>query len=101
PVVATGKVREIPAEPPIFFPALSFEELLKRIADRVERFHKENPLQPGISREELRAGLARRLRPEIFRAALEELAAQKKIELQGELVKRAGSQISLLPEEAK
>jgi selenocysteine-specific elongation factor len=71
------------------------------MGERVERFHKENPLQPGIAREDLRSGLARRLRPEIFRAALEELAAQKKIELQGELVKRAGAQVSLTPEEGE
>jgi selenocysteine-specific elongation factor len=49
----------------------------------------------------LRVSLTRRLRPQIFRAALDELAAQKKVELLGELVKRAGAQISLLPEEAK
>jgi selenocysteine-specific elongation factor len=41
------------------------------------------------------------LRPELFRAALEELAFQKQIDLQGETVKRAGEQISLLPDEAK
>jgi selenocysteine-specific elongation factor len=41
------------------------------------------------------------LRPEIFRAALEELTAQKKLELKGEVVKRAGAQVSLLPEETK
>jgi len=84
----------------LLYTRTSFEELLNKIAERVERFHKENPLQPGIPREELRASLARRLRPEIFRAAVDDLAAQKKIELQGELVKRAGSQISLLPDEA-
>jgi selenocysteine-specific elongation factor len=100
-IVSAGRVRLIPAEPAILFSAASFEELLKKISERVERFHKENPLQPGVAREELRVKLARRLRPEIFRAALEELAAQKKIELQGELVKRAGSQISLLPDEAR
>ncbi len=100
-IVSAGRVRLIPAEPAILFSAASFEELLKKISERVERFHKENPLQPGVAREELRVNLARRLGPEIFRAALEELAAQKKIELQGELVKRAGSQISLLPDEAK
>jgi len=94
-------IRQIPAEPPIFFAIAAFDQLVRTISERVDRFHKENPLQPGIAREELRANLARRLRPEIFRAALEELAAQKKIELQGELVKRAGSQISLLPEEVK
>ena len=100
-IVSAKRVRLIPAEPPILFTTASFDELLKKITDRVEQFHKENPLQPGAAREELRANLARRLQPEIFRAALEELATQKKLELQGELVKRAGSQISLLPEEAK
>jgi selenocysteine-specific elongation factor len=91
----------IAAEPPLLFATAAFEELGKKIAERVDRFHKENPLQPGLAREDLRVNLARRLRPEIFRAALEELTAQKKIELHGELVQRAGSQISLLPDEAK
>ena len=100
-IVGAKRLRLIPAEPAILFTTASFEELLKKISERVERFHKENPLQPGVPREELRAGLARRLRSEIFRTALEELATQKKIELQGELVKRAGSQVSLLPDEAK
>jgi selenocysteine-specific elongation factor len=100
-IVGAKRVRQIPAEPAILFNTTPFDELLKNITDRVERFHKENPLQPGVAREELRVNLARRLGPEIFRAALEELASQKKIELQGELVKRAGSQISLLPDEVK
>jgi selenocysteine-specific elongation factor len=100
-IVTAKRVRLIPAEPAILFTITSFEELLKKITNRVERFHKENPLQPGVAREELRMNLARRLHAEIFRAALEELAVQKKIELRGELVKRAGSQISLLPDEVK
>jgi selenocysteine-specific elongation factor len=58
-------------------------------------------LLPGISREDLRASLGKRVRSETFRAALEELAAQKKLDAQGELVKKAGSEIALLPEEAK
>jgi selenocysteine-specific elongation factor len=58
-------------------------------------------LLPGISREDLRASLGKRVRTETFRAALDELVAQKKLEAQGELVKKAGSAIALLPEEAK
>jgi len=100
-IVVSKRIRLIAAEPPILFTSASFEELLKKISERVERFHKENPLEAGIPREELRATLARRLRPEIFRAALEELAARKKLDLQGEVVKRAGSEISLLPDEVK
>ena len=41
------------------------------------------------------------MRAETFRAALEELAEEKKLDVQGELVKRAGSQIALEPEEAQ
>jgi len=93
------RIRVVAAERPLLFAAAPFDELVVKIAGRIESFHKENPLEPGIAREELRAALARRLRPEIFRAALEELAAGKKIDLQGEIVKRAGSQITLLPAE--
>jgi selenocysteine-specific elongation factor len=45
--------------------------------------------------------LGRRVKAETFRAALEELVAQKRLELQGDLVKRAGSAITLDPEEAR
>jgi selenocysteine-specific elongation factor len=73
----------------------------RKITEKVEKFHKENLLLPGISREDLRASLGKRVRTETFRAALDELVAQKKLEAPGELVKKAGSEIALLPEEAK
>ena len=38
---------------------------------------------------------------ETFRAALEELVAQQKLEAHGEVVKRAGTSINLEPEEAR
>jgi selenocysteine-specific elongation factor len=41
------------------------------------------------------------VRAETFRAALEELIAQKKLDTPGELVKKAGSEITLQPEEVK
>jgi selenocysteine-specific elongation factor len=99
-LMASGRAKNV-SEPLILVPAKAFEEIRQKIAERVERFHKENPLLPGISREDLRASLGRRVRAETFRAALEELAAQKKLELQGELVKRAGSTVTLDPEEAR
>ncbi|MGC0772706.1 MAG: selenocysteine-specific translation elongation factor [Candidatus Acidiferrum sp.] len=95
-----GRVKIVSAEPLILLGRKAFDEVRRKIGERVERFHKENPLSPGIAREDLRASLGRRVRAETFRAALEELAAEKKLDVQGELVKRAGAQIALLPEEA-
>ncbi len=99
-LAAGGRVKIVSAEPLILLGRKAFDEVRRKIGERVERFHKENPLSPGIAREDLRASLGRRVRAETFRAALEELAAEKKLDVQGELVKRAGAQIALLPEEA-
>ena len=100
-IAESGQARVVSNEPLTLLSANLFETVRQKIAARVERFHKENPLLPGISREDLRSSLGRRVRPETFKAALEELVSQKKLESQGDLVKRAGSAISLAPEEAR
>src|SRR6266849_1485630 len=97
----TARAKIVSAEPLTLLAAKSFDEVRQKIAARIEKFHKENPLLPGMSREDLRSSLGRRVRPETFRAALDELLAQKKLETQGEIVKRAGATISLDPEEAR
>jgi selenocysteine-specific elongation factor len=96
-----GRIKIVSAEPLVLLSEKSFDEVRQKIAARVEKFHKENPLLPGISREDLRSSLGRRVRPETFRAALDELLAQKKLETQGEIAKRAGAAIHLDPEEAR
>jgi selenocysteine-specific elongation factor len=100
-LVTASRIKVVWPEPLILLGRKAFDDVGRKIAERVERFHKENPLSPGIAREDLRASLGRRVREETFRAALEELATEKKLDVQGELVKRAGSQISLQPEEAQ
>jgi selenocysteine-specific elongation factor len=100
--LATSERLKIVANDPLTVVARkAFEEVSGKISATMERFHKENPLLPGIAREDLRASLGRRTSAETFRAALEELAARKKIELHGELVRRAGAEIALQPEEAR
>jgi selenocysteine-specific elongation factor len=100
--LATSETLKIVANDPLTVAARkAFEEVSGKISATMERFHKENPLLPGIAREDLRASLGRRMSAETFRAALEELAAKKQIELRGELVRRAGAEIALQPEEAR
>jgi selenocysteine-specific elongation factor len=99
-LTGSGCARNV-AKPLILVSAKAFEQTTQKIAACVERFHKENPLLPGISREDLRASLGRRVRAETFRTALEQLVTEKKLELQGELVKGAGASITLEPEEAR
>jgi selenocysteine-specific elongation factor len=100
-LLTTGRVIAISAEPLVLLAKKSFNEVQQKINSRVETFHKENPLLPGISREDLRSSLGKRVRPEAFRAALDALITQKKLDAQGEIVKRAGATINLDREEAR
>ena len=96
-----GALRLVNAEPLLLLSESLFQEVSKKLLARIEAFHKENPLLPGIPKEELRASVGRRVRTETFRAALEELVKQNKLATQGELVKKPGTEITLTPEEAR
>ncbi|MFZ0036943.1 MAG: selenocysteine-specific translation elongation factor, partial [Candidatus Acidiferrales bacterium] len=86
-------------EPLTAVPAAVVTECANRIRAAVEQFHRANPLASGIAKEDLR-GLTNS-RPEIFRAALGELAASRTVAVTGDLVQSAGREIALLPEEAR
>jgi len=100
-LVKAGAIHVVHSEPPLLLAEPLFQEVSKKLLARVESFHKENPLLPGIAREDLRASLGRRVRTETFRTALEELIKQNKLTAQGELVKKPGSEILLTAEETK
>ena len=76
-----------------------FRELLTEATALVEKFHAANPLLPGIPKEELRDRSFGRLSPLVFEAALARLAAEGRLEAQGEIVKQAGRRIVLTEEE--
>jgi selenocysteine-specific elongation factor len=88
------------SDPLLLVSATLYEDTRKKILTRVEQFHRSNPLSPGITREDLRSGLGRLVRPETFRAALAELTTAKKIDVQGETVKPPGAAIKLDTDES-
>jgi selenocysteine-specific elongation factor len=100
-LAAAKSLRIISAEPLILLGEGFFREIEKKLFERVERFQKDNSLLPGMAREELRASLGKRTRVEAFRAALQELLEAKKLVAQGEVVKKAGSEITLSAEETR
>ena len=96
-----GLIRAVSSEPLLLLAEPFFQEVSKKLVACVEAFHNENRLLPGIPKEELRASVGKRVRTDTFRTALEELAKQNKVLLQGELVKKPGTEITLTGEEAR
>src|ERR1700686_3672931 len=67
---STGAVKGIGHERPLLVGNGVFENTRGAISEKIERFQRENPLMPGITREDLRSSIGRRVKPEEFRAAL-------------------------------
>jgi selenocysteine-specific elongation factor len=98
-LIATNRAKNV-SDPSLLISAAQYDDTHKKILTRVEQFHRSNPLSPGITREDLRSGLGRLVRPETFRTALAELASAKKLDVQGENVKPPGASIRLDENEA-
>ncbi len=97
----TRRLRILSEQPFVMASTEAMTNLTQKLRETIERFHKANPLVPGISKEELRGRAAAAARPELFQAALNDLAAAKHVTVAGDIVQRAGREIALLPEETK
>jgi selenocysteine-specific elongation factor len=95
---AAGVVVMVPAPSPLLLLPPIVKQLEEATVSLVKTFHKENPLQKGISREEVRKRLFDHLPLEVFRFCLDALVSQKKISLQEEIVSAFGRQVQLSSE---
>lgn len=96
---AAGKLQILSRQPFVVAAQVVVAECAKQIRADVEIFHRANPLVDGIPKEDLRGRV--RAGAEVFSAALEALVTSREVALRGDLVKRAGREIELLPEEAR
>jgi selenocysteine-specific elongation factor len=67
----------------------------------VAKFHHQNPLAPGMSRETLRETHGSKLDSEVFAAVLESLVRDKKLEITGDLVRMPGRGVVMKDEETE
>lgn len=71
--------------------------LLKRVGD----FHRQKPLHPGASREEMRDQVFARLPVEVFKFTVDTLVTEKKLIADGEVLRLASYQIKVSGAEAQ
>jgi selenocysteine-specific elongation factor len=100
-LAAQGKLRVVAEQPLLAVASTVVASCADRLLNEVERFHRADPLAEAISKEDLRTRCAAALRPDIFRAALEDAVSAGKLAIAGDLVKRAGRSIQLQPGEAR
>ncbi|MEE8176664.1 MAG: selenocysteine-specific translation elongation factor [Acidobacteriota bacterium] len=94
-----GKASVLSEKPLLVAEEARLEQLRRRTVETLEKFHKQNPLLPGMSKEALRTKLFVRAHPALAEPVLKKLADLGKIALAGELVKLGGHKIVLKDEE--
>jgi selenocysteine-specific elongation factor len=94
-LLSQGKVHRLGE---IFVGAAAAATLAAELRAAVDRFHQQNPLVPGVSREQLRG--QRNLAPEVFDGAIEALLRAKQLEVAGDLVRRPGYTVVMKDDEA-
>jgi selenocysteine-specific elongation factor len=81
--------------------AKSFEVLARSATELLDEYHRENPLEAGMGREELRERLFAHLPPAIFRAVIARRAEQGVIALERELVRLRSHKVELAENELR
>jgi selenocysteine-specific elongation factor len=99
-LVEQKKLRILAEQPLTVAPEQALTKSAAAILEAVDRFHRDNPLLPGIPKQELR-GRVGKPRMELFEAALGDLAKRQAVGGSGDLVQRAGREIALSADEAR
>ena len=100
-LVQKKSVRILNSTPIFLASAARVERCASRLRDAVAEFHKQKPLADGISKQDLRARAGGDAGPEIFQAALTQIAAAGELVVTGDTVKRAGRTVQLSAEESR
>ena len=76
-----------------------YQNLAEKFIAELGAYHEQNPLKPGLSKEESRSRLYRGLDPRLFQYLLNDLLKQQKIAQEQAVIRLAGHQVSLQGEE--
>jgi selenocysteine-specific elongation factor len=99
-LAAQKQLRILGEHPLTVAPEQAVKKCAAALREALDRFHRANPLLPGMPKQELR-GRAGNPRPELFQAALEDAIQDGTVTVAGDLVQRTGREIALSPEEAR
>jgi selenocysteine-specific elongation factor len=95
-----GHLRIIAENPPVVAAAQAVTKCTAALRTAVEAYHRENPLLPGIPRQELRAK-AGNPGAGLFETSLRDLLQAGVLAISGDLVQRAGRAVELTLEEMR
>lgn len=99
-LAATKQLRAISEQPLKFAASKLGTKCVTAIWQEIEQFHRANPLMAGIPKQDLRGSIGSP-DPDLFQVALDDAIRAGIVAISGDLVRRAGREIALTPEETR
>jgi selenocysteine-specific elongation factor len=94
-LVSAGRIRQIGEAPLMVVSAGAFERGKAALLEEVRTFHEANPLVKGIGREDLKGRVLRDAPGALFRSAIEQLAADRRLTIDHDVVHEFGWTVTL------
>jgi len=86
PAIISGEILQVAGDSSRFLDGTLFHSWMREVVTAVEAFHRANPLQVGLPKEEIRSRFFRRVPSELFRHLLVEAVQRKKLRVEKDLV---------------
>jgi len=97
--LSTRQILVVESEKQRMVEATVYEGLKAKALESLERFHADNPLKPGLAKEELRARLHRGLDQKLFQFLLNDLLKSGRMEQDQAVIRLAGHRVALKEDE--
>jgi len=98
-LVDTDRIMRVAADPAHYISRAAVGNLAQGILRTLKEFHARSPLERGMGREEMRERLFSRLRPQVFRGVIDELAARSAIVVERDSLRLPSHRVELSPED--
>lgn len=99
PPLSTRKIVVVDSASQRYLAADVADAIRQTLVDNLTAYHRQNPLQAGLSKEELRSGLGRRVDLKVFGFCLNDLIRKEMVVQEESMVHLAGHQVALKADE--
>ncbi len=99
PPLSTRRIVVVDSASQRYLAAEIADAIRQTLVDNLKNYHRENPLQAGLSKEELRSGLGRRVDQKVFAFCLNDLIRKETVVQEESLVRLADHQVALKADE--
>ena len=101
PPLSTRRIVVVDSTTQRYLAADIADRIRQTLVDNLTAYHRDNPLQLGLSKEELRSGLGRKVDQKVFGFCLGDLLRKEIVVQEESLVRLAAHQVALKADEEK